>query len=130
MGREIKFRGLSVNGKWHYGNLAIIPKKVDHIEAGSYISNNVGIPFAYQVRPESVGQFTGLLDKNGKEIYEGDVIKMYHNDPTPETGLIMVIGPVIFRNGAFVVSKGFDFVMNKNPLEVIGNIHQNPELLK
>ncbi len=80
MSREIKFRGMDVYGNWHYGNLAVLPEDVRHLKKGHYISNEAGLPFAYQVRPETVGQYTGL-----KEMYEGDKLEItlnfeYRND--------------------------------------------------
>lgn len=80
MSREIKFRGMDVEGNWHIGNLAILPEDVRHLKKGHYISNEAGLPFAYQVRPETVGQYTGL-----KEMYEGDKLEItlnfeYRND--------------------------------------------------
>lgn len=67
MNREIKFRGKRLdNGKWMVGDL-------NHLVDGVYISNDHGSNMA-QVYPDTVGQYTGLKDKNGKEIYEDDIL--------------------------------------------------------
>lgn len=66
MQREIKFRGLRTEGKgWVYGGIAFYNGEKPHIISGLY---------PVEVIPESVSQFTGLKDKNGVEIYEGDTI--------------------------------------------------------
>ena len=127
--REILFRGKDIAGNWYAGNLAIVKQDVPNcagtIKAGSYISNEYGLPFAYQVRPDSIGQFTGLVDRNGERIFEGDKIRYIyaHRD-----------GVVIWDDYScrFI----FKSKNGKEPLflggkefEVIGNIHDNPELM-
>ena len=122
MKRTIKFKGMDINGNWYIGNLAIVTAKG---KEGTYISNSVGIPLAYKVRPETIGQFTGLTDKNGTEIYEGDILSDYKF-------LDENIGNVEWTGCSFVWNvSGLTRcnLMNHKELVVIKNIHDNPELL-
>lgn len=133
MERQIKFRGKRAdNGEWVYGDLENNRAKgVTRIHSydgdGNYIGQNV-------VDAESIGQYTGLTDCNGKEIYEGDIL-VYG-------GQFQHI--VEFKHGMFgytlldgwFVGYGGNANFSFNPLdksdehEVIGNIHDNPSLLK
>lgn len=83
-------------------------------------------PCSWEVIPETVGQFTGLLDKNGKEIYEGDVV-IFDNH-------LQGISQVVYDYAGFdVVSNNYRTTlrpMMNNHMRVVGNIYDNPELLK
>ena len=130
--REIKFRGLDIQGEWRYGNLSILLQKVGKVEKGTYISNRCGRPFAFQVQSKTIGQFTGLHDKkrtkeypDGQEIYEGDIVK--------EKWCVDNF-TVIFQHGCFLAhdGRGPFLILDDRHLdyEVIGNIYENKELLK
>ena len=126
MKREILFRGKRTdNGEWVYGNLidsdSIVGKIVDFDE--EYF-----IPeFWYKVDPETVGQFTGLTDKNGTKIFDGDIVRFYDDSEDELTN-----GVVVFNADfcSFCVSmKGHEDVMLMAhwQYEVIGSIYDNKE---
>lgn len=124
MSREIEFRGKDVAGQWHYGLLAVLPENVRMLQKGHYISNEAGLPFAYQVRPETVGQYTGLKDCKARKIYERDIVR--HS--------IGWVGKVHYIEGSFEIeAKHQSWPANYarcGKIEVIGNIDDNPELLR
>lgn len=71
-------------------------------------------------------QYTGIKDKNGKKIYEGDIVQQRR-----VWDGVTVRGEVIFKRGMFVVRRGEqDYLLDEETAEVIGNIYENPELLK
>lgn len=134
MNRTIKFRGKSIYGEdWLYGSLvkigknryAVIPP-LNNIEIGKSIG-------MYEVYPETVGQFTGLLDKDGKEIYEGDILHTITFGFNPEEYTAIIL----YRNCSFQLSNGRNlFYFGQSDLTkmddtiVIGNIYDNPDLIK
>lgn len=126
MKRIIKFRGKRIeNSEWVYGYLA----------DEDYINDINSIDLSsIQVNPETVGQFSLLYDKNGKEIYEDDILKFYHNNEE----FVCVVG---WNNkvSAWCIRLKYEVYVGIRPLgewlcdykmEVIGNIHNNPELLE
>ncbi|EAH0800215.1 hypothetical protein JJN99_01525 [Listeria monocytogenes] len=129
--RPIEFRAQNINGAWVFGNFNILKEKLGNVTAGSYISNSAGAPFAYKVRPETVSQFTGLTDENGKKIFEGDIVEIDVHDHLDWN---VIKGKVIFLEGVWLVTDSGSFAIplwsEINEIEVIGNIHENPELLE
>jgi len=132
--RENKYRGRRLdNGEWEHGDLVqfgqqcYTPCKCAIIPGTASGSDPLcKILFDYEVDPATVGQFTGLKDKSGREICEGDIL-------LDESGTYAVVG---YSMGAFYVDfgEGFDLQYFAECIheicEVVGNIHDDPELLK
>lgn len=132
--REILFRGKRVdNGEWVYGMPCATEK------SGIYAIQTLqgGI---FDVNPKTVGQYTGLTDKNGKKIFEGDYVIHKIDEGTEDE--ITCIEYVGFMDGSFGF---FDHIVGESPTKdtftpfeycilenttFCGNIHDNPELLK
>lgn len=126
MNREIEFRGKRFdNGQWAYGNLIIDDS--GNSEIIDYENNR---EIRYDVRGETIGQFTGKYDKNQRKFYEGDIILQQGYNGRKEKMVVR------FDNGAFIVGYHSGSSTRKKPMlisdkcEVIGNIHDNPELLQ
>jgi len=81
--RGLEFRGKTFEDEWVTGHLTVLSVKYQNIEAGTYISNTAGKPFAYKVQPETVGQYIGVNDKHNTKVFDGDRLRMFrHSDIT------------------------------------------------
>ncbi len=123
--REIKFRGMRLSGNWAYGLLAISKHYPGQPERGYYISNSCGMPWAYSVRPETVGRYTGRRDEIGKEVYEGDKLEVYRQGDKQKNPY--VVGDICEFYFDLNTIDSYMRIEEKS-LKIIGNIHENPEL--
>ncbi len=117
--REILFRGQTDKGEWVQGDLFQV------FDDGFFIHDRRC--HSVKVIPETIGQYTGLTDKNGTKIFEGDIVDILTENEE--------IGVVAYNDGGFLVEADsfcvtFQDNINGTDVEIIGNIHDNPELLK
>ena len=131
--REILFRGKRIdNGEWVYGDYWHLPEKNFYC-----ISDK---EFNRKVTSETVGQYTGLIDKNGKKIFEGDILKIVHKYQSPFDDDTKEYTDVT-TDVVFFDDEGLCFSYGESPFlcvadnvtaeyEVVGHIHDNPELLE
>lgn len=128
--REIIFRGKRKdNGEWVYGNLITDGEDVfilvkEDLLKGLDVGGWIDGAQSYEVIPETVGQYTGLTNKNGTKIFEGDILKGLYANGNAEVEMI---------NGSWAgyAGKGWtDIGYVVERVEVIGNAHDNPELLQ
>ena len=149
--REILFRAKDngvLNGVWQYGSLDVSNPDAPTIIRIDRHNNKMFIPILI----ETVGQYTGLTDKNGKKIFEGDILKvktMWHAEyPEDENGFFTspikkeTYWSVEHKNFSgemgfmvYGIDRRWHTLLTWNKLynadaEVVGNIHDNPELLK
>lgn len=137
MNREIKFRGKGYYG-WFYGYIQEYHEKYGKRICVCPVSIRTWKDaLMYEVKEETIGQFTGLHDKNGKEIYEGDIVKTPLLDPIFGDIIkdVFCNAEITFNKCSFVV--GY-YKRDRNiylsdlydKIEVIGNIYDNKELLE
>lgn len=145
--REILFRGKAINredgvsyrtnyknGDWVYGLLTKNYNEKYNLTAE--MTNEAGVS-GIEVDYKTIGRFTGLTDKNGVKIFEGDIVHLY-GDKDTSTRFINYKALVIFAHGGFCAIDGtpdnyalcrFDFASSLN-CEIIGNIYSSPELIE
>lgn len=124
--RTIKFRGKRTDtGEWICGDL--LTSNGTECEISDW--NDI-VYSRYDVDPETIGQFTGLLDKNGKEIYEGDILRVTDDNIEESWKSEVEQKGIIEVNGCDYDYTLIEWADDNLTFEVIGNIHDNPELLK
>lgn len=148
MNREIKFRGMCTqSGEWVYGYYLMDGETHRIFEINRKSLTSTGFYTGTRVIPETVGQYTGLKDKDGKEIYEGDVLKVNKaHDHYINRNYVVIYDDAAFQIetpevvGRCSIVKFIYDAFHKGAIEefadypilfsVLGNIHDNPELIK
>lgn len=130
--REILFRAKDeASNKWVYGYYVHLPSAagcvhIMQVPAGNPDESNT----VYYIIPETVGEYTGLVDKNGKKIFEGDIVR--YNDTLHKVVFCTINGCAFF--GITYPDRGevwnFDGITCAHKMKILGNIHDNPELVE
>lgn len=125
--REILFRGKRKdNGKWVEGHYGEYYSGKENVSCISISKETISVSLCYDVIPETVGQYTGLTDKNGVKIFEGDICWFYGGD---------YYSGLWEQNAIVAITDMTDdeqthYLKNAEYCEVIGNIYDNPELIE
>lgn len=135
--REILFRGKDIcgSGEWYYGSYLPKSKTIctEAVKEGTTLYADLF------VIPETVGQYTGLTDKNGNKIFEGDILNMHGGCEEMGAREYDIRCKVVYGRKGYGAEIGFTGAYNsgmqiplmcEGALTVIGNIHDNPELLE
>lgn len=132
--RKVVFRGKLVDTQeWTFGSLVNCHNgRMGIVSMTKYCEENGIEALIDEVLPETVGQFTGLTDKNGKDVWEGDIVMLEYNDedyPSPTFPFV-----IAFSDGAFCIAEDKETpwapAYDQGIMELIGNLWDNPELLK
>jgi len=145
--REIKFRGLHKKTKtWHYG---LISKRYYRSKVNFFIDTHYKSSSRFKIAlisdSQTLGQYTGLEDKRGNNIYDGDIVECFLSNIKLETGALRKRGEIVFVNGCFMFKEVLRSTQEgiweehsqtsvlfhlAHCATVIGNIHEHPELLE
>lgn len=117
--REYLFKAQTCNGQWVIGLLA-------HKGDKWYISNKAGMPFAYEVRPETISQYTGMDDRDGTKIFDNDICEAYCNIYT----IAWDDGNARYEARQYGCTMDDLDMFFASSCKVIGNRFDNPELLE
>lgn len=137
--REIEFRGKRADTKeWLFGDLQ---QNIGCVKIREQEKGNKIIAKSFVVNPNTIGQYTGLKDKNGTKIFEGDIVNIIYKNGDIQNCVVVFGDYDVFRDdwGYYCSSCGFALkfsdnsgycrLTSKDTYEIIGNAHDNPELL-